>query len=164
MVVQLVRIPACHAGGRGFESRPLRQQSQSLPHFQSPDYVESLLEHWQFDERLKPARGFPVYYGWLGAISDAHAKVRRGLAIECPIPAMHSDDADIVLDWRHIARWSANLCRNVRVLAFPGGLHDLVLSRPEIREEVFMQLFAWQNGLYSECRSRLMNARLRRAL
>jgi alpha-beta hydrolase superfamily lysophospholipase len=56
---------------------------------------------------------------------------------------MHSDEADIVLDWRHIARWSRGLGPDVRVLAFPGAVHDLVLSRREIREEVFRQLFAW---------------------
>ncbi|HEY6820380.1 MAG TPA: alpha/beta hydrolase [Burkholderiales bacterium] len=108
-----------------------------------PDYVESLLEHWEFDLRLKPARGFPVYYGWVSAIVEAHAKVHRGLAIACPVLSMHSDDADIVLDWRDIARWSRTLGSDVAVLAFPGGVHDLVLSRPEIREEVFAQLFAW---------------------
>jgi alpha-beta hydrolase superfamily lysophospholipase len=29
------------------------------------------------------------------------------------------------------------------VLAFPGGLHDLVLSRGEIRDAVFRELFSW---------------------
>lgn len=109
-----------------------------------PDYVESLLdEQWEFDLQLKPPLGFPVYFGWLGAIADAHARVRRGLRVECPVLSMHSDEADIVLDWRDIARGSRMLGERVTVLAFPGGMHDLVLSRPHIREEVFRQLFAW---------------------
>jgi alpha-beta hydrolase superfamily lysophospholipase len=108
-----------------------------------PDYVNALLEHWDFDPRLKPARGFPIYYGWLGAITDAHAKVRRGLALECPVLSMHSDEADVVLEWRDIARWSRTLGERVTVLQFPGATHDLVLSAPRIREEVFSQLFAW---------------------
>ena len=108
-----------------------------------PDYAEQLLEQWEFDTRLKPVRGFPAYYGWIGAITDAHARVHRGLDLRCPVLSMHSDEADIVLDWRDIARWSRSLGKEVLVLAFPGGVHDLVLSRPEVREEVFRQRFAW---------------------
>jgi alpha-beta hydrolase superfamily lysophospholipase len=124
------------ATGRFFpflnDPRPLR-----------PEYGRSLLADWDFDTRLKPLDGFPVYYGWIGAISDAHAKVQRGLRLECPVLAMHSDEADIVLDWRHIARWSRGLGSDVTPMQFPGGVHDLVLSRPAIREEVFRRLFAW---------------------
>jgi len=59
---------------------------------------------------------------------------------------MHSDEADIILDWKRVARWSRTLGEQVAVQQFPGGLHDLVLSRREIREEVFRQLFSWEAG------------------
>ena len=108
-----------------------------------PEYTRALHAEWDFDLRLKPEYGFPLYYGWLGAISDAFQKLHRGLAIPCPVLSMHSDEADVVLDWRHIARWSRVLGRDVTVLAFPGAPHDLVCAPPRIREEVFSQLFAW---------------------
>jgi alpha-beta hydrolase superfamily lysophospholipase len=108
-----------------------------------PDYTLALAAEWDFDARLKPPFGFPLYYGWIGAICDAHDKVHGGLAIGCPVLSMHSDEADVILDWRHIARWSRTLGEDVAVLAFPGAWHDLVLSPPAIREAVFSQLFAW---------------------
>ena len=119
----------------------------SNPRALQPSYAKSLHRdlggEWDFDLRLKPVEGFPAYFGWLAAIADAHAKVHAGLSLELPVLAMHSDEADIVLDWRRIARWSRALGPRVAVLAFPGGLHDLVLSRAEVRDEVFRQLFSW---------------------
>ena len=131
--------PSLHLAAALGRFRPFLVNGESLP----DAYVRSLLAHWEFDLRLKPLRGFPLCLGWIGAVTDAQARLRRGLAIRCPVLSMHSDEADIVLDWRHIARWSHGLGPQVTVLAFPGGLHDLVLSRREIREEVFRQLFAW---------------------
>jgi alpha-beta hydrolase superfamily lysophospholipase len=113
----------------------------------SPAYLRSIHRdfdgEWDFDLRLKPLHGFPAYFGWIGAVLAAQAKVHAGLEISCPVLTMHSDEADIVLDWRHIARWGRTLGPQASVLAFPGGLHDLVLSRHEVREEVFRQLFGW---------------------
>ena len=98
---------------------------------------------WDYDLRLKPLAGFPVCFGWVGAILAAQAKVHAGLTIACPVLTMHSDEADIVLDWRHMARWGRTLGPQATVLAFPGGLHDLVLSRREVRDAVFGALFSW---------------------
>jgi len=112
-----------------------------------PEYVRSIHREfggeWDFDLKLKPLYGFPAYFGWIGAILAAQAKVHAGLAIRCPVLTMHSDEADIVLDWRHLARWGRTLGGAATVLAFPGGLHDLVLSRQEIRDAVFGELFSW---------------------
>jgi len=126
--------------GRAF---PFLSDPRAVP----PAYVKSLHRdfggEWDFDLALKPVAGFPIFFGWLAAIRKAHARVHAGLSLRCPVLSMHSDEADIILEWRHIARWSRTLARDATVLQFPGGLHDLVLSRREIREEVFQQLFAW---------------------
>ena len=139
-----MRLALGIALGRRF---PFLSDARSVP----PAYVKSLHRdfggEWDFDLALKPVHGFPVYFGWLAAIRDAHAKVHAGLGLACPVLSMHSDEADIILDWRHIARWSRTLGPQVTVLQFPGALHDLALSRSEIREEVFRQLFAWAGAL-----------------
>jgi alpha-beta hydrolase superfamily lysophospholipase len=112
-----------------------------------PVYIHSIHRdfegEWDFDMRLKPLHGFPAYFGWIGAVLAAQHKVHAGLDIKCPVLTMHSDEADIVLDWRHIAKWGRTLGPRASVLAFPGGLHDLVLSRREVRDAVFEALFSW---------------------
>jgi len=117
------------------------------PNAVSPDYPKSLHRdyrgEWDFDFSLKPIEGFPAYFGWVRAIRKAQARVRSGLSIGCPVLSMHSDEADIVLNWRDIAQWSRQLGKDVTVEAFPGGFHDLTLSRQEIREAVFDKCFAW---------------------
>ena len=137
------RLPWLHVAAAMGRFFPFLTVPERLP----PIYNNMLLERWEFDLRWKPMQGFPLYYGWIGAISDAHGKVHRGLGLEIPVLSMHGDESDIVLNWKHIARWSRSLGSRVSVLAFPGGWHDLVLSPPPIPDEVFSQLFAWVERL-----------------
>jgi alpha-beta hydrolase superfamily lysophospholipase len=133
------RLPWIHVAAAMGRFMPFLTVPERLP----PTYNNMLLEKWDFDTRWKPVEGFPLFYGWIGAVSDAHAKVHHGLGLEIPVLSMHGDESDIVLNWKHIARWSRTLGSRVAVLAFPGGWHDLVLSPTPIREEVFSQLFSW---------------------
>ena len=49
VVVQLVRIPACHAGGRGFEPRPLRQQNQRVSTERANPFLVWYSKFWDMD-------------------------------------------------------------------------------------------------------------------
>ena len=122
---------------------PFLKDPKGLPR----DYAKSLHRdyggEWEFDFRLKPLDGFPLYFGWVGAILAAHAKVHAGLSVACRVLVMHSDEADIVLGWRTIEKWSPGIGKDVTVMRFPGALHDLVLSTAAIREDVSAKLFGW---------------------
>jgi alpha-beta hydrolase superfamily lysophospholipase len=111
---------------------------------------------WTYNLAWKPLLGFPVRVGWLHAIRQAQRRLRAGLAIPVPTllacsersfrgPRWHESAAlaDAVLDVEHIVRWAPRLGRHVTVVRFDGGMHDLLLSGPAVREQVFFELDRW---------------------
>ncbi len=96
---------------------------------------------WDFDLAWKPIEGFPVRAGFLRAVRRGHARVARGLHVDCPVlvlasarsgPASGWHDAllttDSVLDVGHITSRAERLGDDVTVVTVEGGAHDLALS------------------------------------
>ncbi len=144
--------PAISAIGR---VRPLGKIVMSGGTYGRSLHVDHLGE-WSFDVAWKPIEGFPARMGWIGAVRQAQARLQAGLAIPVPIlvgaslrsykSSKWSEDArtaDAVLDVEHIARYSSGLGTHVTIVRFDGGLHDLTLSAPPVREQVFAELDRW---------------------
>ncbi len=112
---------------------------------------------WEFDTDWKPLESQPLTMGWIGAIHRAHRKVQSGQnKIEIPILLMYSDksiiekewseafhSADAVLDVKDIAKYGAQLGSQVTSVEIADGVHDLVLSRHDVREELYREMFEW---------------------
>jgi len=126
----------------------------------SPAYAQSIhADHhgeWRFDTRWKPIEGFPIYAGWFRAIHRAQAEVADGLNIEVPCLLLHAEQsrwpkhwcedamgADTVLNVADMRRLGPGLGKQVEIHAIEGGMHDLVLSRPAVREGVWARLGDW---------------------
>ncbi|WP_243118556.1 serine aminopeptidase domain-containing protein [Actinomyces wuliandei] len=98
----------------------------------------------------------PVRPGWLLAVLDGQARVAQGLAIDCPVLSMASArslltlgwapqarHADTIIDAQACARRSVQLGNLVTIARFAGGVHDLTLSEPPVRGQVFSTLGRW---------------------
>lgn len=134
------------------------QQKEPVPYFQSIHRDHH--GEWDYDLRYRPINGFPVYAGWMRAITRAHQQVRDGLSIQCPVLVMHADKSvygtpwhpgyqtgDGVLSVDHIIEGSKHLGKNVKVVEIPDALHDVALSRADVREKAFAELSAWLGSL-----------------
>ena len=53
------------------------------------------------------------------------------------------DTGDAVLDPADIRRYGCMLGPNVTCLKVNGGLHDLILSRPAVRNPLYRYIFHW---------------------
>ncbi|MBD8059292.1 alpha/beta hydrolase [Cellulomonas sp. JH27-2] len=104
-------------------------------------YGTALHEQWGYDLAWKPLRGFPVRAGFVRTVRQGHARVARGLDIDCPVLVLTSDASgpddrfhdhvlttDSVLDVEQMAARAPLLGPDVTLRRVPGGAHDLALS------------------------------------
>jgi alpha-beta hydrolase superfamily lysophospholipase len=141
-----------------------------FPYLQLPSshgpvpYMESIhADHhgeWSFNLQWRPLHGLPIYASWLRATLQAQRQLRRGLAIQCPVLVLHSSasvrgekwntgfqSADSVLNVEHIRQGSRYLGPNAVTCEVKDGMHDLVLSRADVRAQVFTDMFHWLDAI-----------------
>ena len=123
-----------------------------------PNYAYSLLKsekgEWEYNEKLKSVARPTQYLGWLRAVMKAQKKIHSKLSIKSPVLVMHGncsadsdewiDDylrCDGVLNVEHIEEWAPELGENVTVRVVQDGLHDLFLSRKDVRDQAYRESF-----------------------
>lgn len=137
-----------------------RQPHRLIPRTVNTFYGQSLhRDHegeFDYNFQWKPLESYPVYAGWLRAIRRGHGQIHRGLDIKAPTlvlssgrtvyPKAMSEEVhtnDIVLDVRQIRRWASSLGSHVTSIGIDGARHDVVLSRPAVRERVYAEIDRW---------------------
>lgn len=123
-------------------------------------YAQSLHQNysgeWDYNLDWKSAVSIPVSFGWTRAIHKGHKKVRKGMDIPCPILVLHSDksvygnefnndfmNGDAVLNIDDIHKYAQRLGKDVTIVTINNGLHDLILSKKEVRNETYETIFSW---------------------
>jgi len=137
-----------------------RLADRVIPRGENSLYGRSLhVEHqgeWTFNTDWKPFESFPKYVGWVRAVHRALTEAHAGLAITVPILVLTSerssfpqewepdvDRTDIVLDVERVRRWAPALGFSVTSIVIPDALHDVTLSRPDVRARVKEETSRW---------------------
>lgn len=105
---------------------------------------------WEPDPRFRALPPWPVRAAWLSAILAGHGRVAEGLTIDCPILVLTSTAStqasewceeylrtDSVLNVEQIWKRVGSLGSHVCLIKLKNALHDVFLSREEVREQGF---------------------------
>lgn len=129
------------------------------PGFYIRTVSKSFEGEWAINPEWHPDRSFPVYPGWLSAVTKGQQVVARGLNLSIPVLVLLSaksifsavwDDemkrADIVLDVRGIAQRSTDLGQSVTLVRINNAMHDVFLSEKQVRARAFDAIDEWLEG------------------
>ena len=117
---------------------------------------KSLKGEWDFSLEWKKPSYPKVYLSFVHAIYEAQKEIYSGTQISVPTLVMHSHQtknprkfnkdaqtSDVILSVKGIEKYAKKLEGDVTIMTIKNGLHDLVLSAPPVRAEVYTKLFTW---------------------
>jgi alpha-beta hydrolase superfamily lysophospholipase len=130
----------------------------------SPAYAQSIHKDyfglWDFNLEWKPIHGFPTYFIWIKAISEAQKSLSNS-NIRVPILILHSSGSlklkkyskeamsnDIVLNIHDIIRVGQKLGNQVTLKRINNAQHDVFLSSHKVREKAFSAMFKWLENVH----------------
>jgi alpha-beta hydrolase superfamily lysophospholipase len=128
------------------------------PKQESPKYNMSLLKtergEWEFNTELKSAEWPQQYFGFLRATTRGIKWIHNGMQIKSPILMMRSgctvnnvkwdEDymrCDCLLDLNLLEKWAPKLGPNVTTVTVEDGMHDVFLSRKDVRDFAYRTMF-----------------------
>lgn len=123
-------------------------------------YVPSLHCHyhgeWNFNLEWKQPSYKMVKLSFVRAIYEAQKEIHAGVTLTIPTLVMHSHQttnpkkwgieaqtSDVILNVNDIQKYAEKMIGDISIQTIENGLHDLVLSAPKVREQVYQNLFTW---------------------
>lgn len=143
-----IAVPAVSFLGRFWPGMKISQGA-------SGTYAHSLLRQyageWDYDTTMKLIISPDVTAGWVRAIDRGQKYLRHHkYGIQVPVLLMHSartvsgseaSSGDAVLNVDDISKYGHTLSHDLTEVTIENGLHDLILSRREARDEVYRDIF-----------------------
>lgn len=112
---------------------------------------------WDYNLQWKRHNAPSINAGWVNAIHQGHLKIAKGISVTKPILILHSENSVYPTKWSE-EMFEGDAILNVKdivekskliksphkdIISFKGAIHDLVLSRMPVRDQVFETIFDW---------------------
>ncbi|HUH27852.1 alpha/beta hydrolase [Gelidibacter sp.] len=111
---------------------------------------------WDYNLAWKPHDLPKVTLSFIDAIHKAHKKIQNNLRLDVPALVLYSHQTindkkwsgnfmagDAVLNVEHIHQFASQLQGDITTCEIENGMHDLVLSKEPVREQVYKIIFEW---------------------
>ena len=138
---------------------PTAQILQANWDFYGKSTDKDFFGEWEFNHDWRPNTGWPITAAWSNAILAGHAKVKSGLRIQEPILMLLSRRSTLQPRWSDtmlttdtainvelVAKRGLRLGDSVTITRIDRALHDVFLSRADVREVAFGRVRQWIEG------------------